>query len=401
MRSKKLLSMLLAFTLVFSFTSFTGTSGFSAKSSSSSLLQQYEDLKKEQNELKKKLESVKNQKDNESVYISTLSEQIQNSQEQIDVLNEKIEALNSDVYKLNLEVESLQREIDQKQVSIDTNWETFKQRLRALYMAGDASTLEMLLSANSISDFMMRSEMLKSITKHDTDLIDSLTGDMTSLEESKAEVESKIAEIEAKQEELNTSKAEYDSKQNELTSQLEESQKLVNSLKDDEESYQLEMEASQEEIDHLNAELSAIYGTVIPEDYENVEPDSDDGTMTWPLPGFSHISSDYGSRWGSFHKGIDISGGGVYGHNIVAARAGTVLSVSSGGTTYGKYLIIQHDGSISTLYAHCSAILVSRGQTVSKGQVVARVGDTGRVTGPHLHFEVRVNGSYVNPWGYL
>lgn len=126
------------------------------------------------------------------------------------------------------------------------------------------------------------------------------------------------------------------------------------------------------------------------------------GRFTWPLPGVNTVSSKFGWRaWSnSYHKGIDISTKNVNGRTIVAADAGKVTAVRYQANGYGKYLIIDHGNGYTTLYAHCSAILVSQGQTVSKGQAIAKVGSTGRSSGPHLHFEIRVNGVQKDPLGW-
>lgn len=125
------------------------------------------------------------------------------------------------------------------------------------------------------------------------------------------------------------------------------------------------------------------------------------GRFTWPLPGVTTISSYYGMRWGRLHSGVDISCSGVYGRTIVAADSGTVTSVKNSPSGYGLHLIINHGNGYSTLYAHCSSILVSAGQTVTKGQAIAKVGSSGRSTGPHLHFEIRVNGTAKNPLNWF
>ncbi len=132
------------------------------------------------------------------------------------------------------------------------------------------------------------------------------------------------------------------------------------------------------------------------------------GQMMWPLPHFTTITSYFGPRWGTVHQGLDISGYNVYGASIVAADGGTVYAVnrtSTWGTGmfsgYGYAVIIDHGDGLRTLYAHCSKIAVTPGQRVSKGQVIAYVGNTGKSTGPHLHFEVRLNNQRVNPLNYL
>ncbi|MCI9414064.1 MAG: peptidoglycan DD-metalloendopeptidase family protein [Clostridiales bacterium] len=127
------------------------------------------------------------------------------------------------------------------------------------------------------------------------------------------------------------------------------------------------------------------------------------GKFVWPLPSCRRISSDYGNR-GSFHAGIDISGNGVYGKDIIAADGGTVVEVNSTnwwGQGYGYYVMIDHGGGYVTRYAHCSSVLVTKGQKVTQGQLIAKAGDSGNSQGAHLHFEIRVNGKAVDPKPYL
>lgn len=127
------------------------------------------------------------------------------------------------------------------------------------------------------------------------------------------------------------------------------------------------------------------------------------GKFVWPLPSCKMVASPFGNRWGKVHKGIDISGNGVYGDSIIAADGGTVVEVNTSGWGggYGLYVIIDHGGGYRTMYAHCSSINVRVGQKVSQGQFIARVGATGNISGPHLHFEIRVNGAPVDPLPYL
>lgn len=125
------------------------------------------------------------------------------------------------------------------------------------------------------------------------------------------------------------------------------------------------------------------------------------GEMVWPLPYTHNITSQFGGRWGTIHKGMDISSGGVYGQPIVAADGGTVQYVKYLENGYGYHLAIDHGNGLVTLYAHASAIYVTSGQKVAKGQTIAAVGNTGNSTGPHLHFEVHVGGTAVDPRDYI
>lgn len=121
----------------------------------------------------------------------------------------------------------------------------------------------------------------------------------------------------------------------------------------------------------------------------------------WPVPYTQNITSPFGPRWGTMHRGIDIAAAGVNGTNIVASEGGTVERVSCGSTGYGNHIIIKHDSTYSTLYAHCQSVRVKEGQKVKKGEAIATVGSTGDSTGPHLHFEVRVNGVQQNPKDFV
>lgn len=134
---------------------------------------------------------------------------------------------------------------------------------------------------------------------------------------------------------------------------------------------------------------------------DGMTPGEASGILTWPTPNVRFISSYFEYRWGTMHNGIDIANGASYGQTIVAADGGTVEYVKLHSYGYGYHLCIDHGNGIKTLYAHCSQINVSAGQKVYKGQPIAKIGATGDVTGPHLHFEVRVYGSPVNPLQYV
>jgi murein DD-endopeptidase MepM/ murein hydrolase activator NlpD len=125
------------------------------------------------------------------------------------------------------------------------------------------------------------------------------------------------------------------------------------------------------------------------------------GTFIWPMPYTHTLSSEYGWRWGRLHGGLDISDSGIYGQSIIAADGGTVTYAGYDESGYGNYVMIDHGNGYTTLYGHCSSLAVSTGETVEQGQTVGYVGSTGNSTGPHLHFEIRVNGEQVDPLGYV
>ena len=121
----------------------------------------------------------------------------------------------------------------------------------------------------------------------------------------------------------------------------------------------------------------------------------------WPVPYTKKITSPYGPRNGRFHHGIDIAKKNVYGTNILAVKSGTVEKVCHSNTGYGNHVIIKHDNNIKTLYAHCKDIKVTVGQKLNQGDIIATVGSTGDSDGAHLHFEIRINNSQVNPSLYI
>lgn len=125
------------------------------------------------------------------------------------------------------------------------------------------------------------------------------------------------------------------------------------------------------------------------------------GNFIWPLPHTHTISSPYEWRWGRMHNGIDIAGGGDYGMPIIASDGGTVVWSGDDGGGYGYYVMIDHGNGYTTVYGHASELACSIGDYVSQGQTIAYVGSTGNSTGPHLHFEIRYNGSYLDPLGFV
>lgn len=163
--------------------------------------------------------------------------------------------------------------------------------------------------------------------------------------------------------------------------------------------YEIKYDATGKEIS--KTELShAIVAEPVKKIIEKGTKEEPEGFL-WPVPYTRNITSPFGPRWGTIHKGIDIAAAGVLGTDIVAAEDGVVQKATHGSTGYGNHIVIKHDGVYSTLYGHCKELCVKVGDKVKKGQVIAKVGSTGDSTGPHLHFEIRVNGKQEDPQKYL
>lgn len=348
---------------------------------------QYEELEEHQKEIQAQIDAAKSEKDKYLAEKNQLNGQIDNTQAQINVLTDKITLLDNMIAENNASIANLEEEIDK-------DYEIFRQRARASYMSGDSSTISLLLGADSFSDFLMKADITARVAENDREIIAGLEANI-------AELEKLQEENEANKADLNESKGTLDEKKQQLNGQVSQIQGQIEDI----DALQKQYEANKAEIDKMMAqvqsEINDIYAS-----YES-QGEYTGGVMTWPVPGYTGITSYYGWRFNNtdFHTGIDISGSNIYGRNIVAAADGVVIKAQETyvqGVGYGRYLIIDHGGNISTLYGHTSQLLVSEGDHVTRGQAIAKVGSTGWSTGPHLHFEVRENGTAVNPLsGYL
>ena len=348
---------------------------------------QYEELEEHQKEIQAQIDAAKSEKDKYLAEKNQLNGKIDNTQAQINVLTDKITLLDNMIAENNASIADLEEEIDK-------DYEIFRQRARASYMSGDSSTISQLLGADSFSDFLMKADITARVAENDREIIAGLEANI-------AELEKLQEENEANKADLNESKGTLDEKKQQLNGQVSQIQGQIEDI----DALQKQYEANKAEIDKMMAqvqsEINDIYAS-----YES-QGEYTGGVMTWPVPGYTGITSYYGWRFNNtdFHTGIDISGSNIYGQNIVAAADGVVIKAQETyvqGVGYGRYLIIDHGGNISTLYGHTSQLLVSEGDHVTRGQAIAKVGSTGWSTGPHLHFEVRENGTAVNPLsGYL
>ena len=348
---------------------------------------QYKELEEQQKEIQSQINAAKNEKDKYLAEKNQLNGQIDNTQAQINVLTNKIGLLDTMIAENNASIADLEEEIDQ-------DYAIFRQRARASYMSGDSSTISLLLGADSFSDFLMKADITARVAENDRAII-------TGLEENISELQKLQEQNEANKADLNASKGTLDEKKQQLNGQVNQIQGQIEDIAALQKQYEANKAAIDKMMAQVQSEINDIYAS-----YES-KGEYTGGVMTWPVPGYTGITSYYGWRFNNtdFHTGIDISGANIYGKNIVAAADGIVIKAQQTyvqGVGYGRYLLIDHGGNISTLYGHTSQLLVSEGDHVSRGQAIAKVGSTGWSTGPHLHFEVRENGTAVNPLsGYL
>lgn len=367
----------------------------------SSLQSKQEQIEKDLDAINDELASLKNDIAKAQQYQDTLSQQIELNNQKLTVLDNTITQLNTDMEESRENLAKVEENITAKEGEIEETTDQYKERMRAIYMAGDTSTLEMLFSADSFSDLLTNIEMMRAISEHDTALLESLKVQQTDLQNQKSQAERIQADIADQQQQADAQKAEMEQTNKELQAAYAESEDAMQDIEAEKAMFEQNAAAKQKEADQIEAEISAEIKRLQEQNQQNGGgATSFTGTFARPTNSGYYISSGYGPRWGSFHSGIDITAGGCYGANIYASAAGTVITASYH-WSYGNYVVIDHGGGYSTLYAHCSALNVSVGQKVSQGQVIAKIGSTGQSTGPHLHFEVRINGTRQNPSNYV
>lgn len=380
---------------------------------------QLRDLQKKQEELEQKASKIKDslseeKKKQESllVQIDNVKQQLDSYQGQIDLLNTDITAKRKEISDKNAEIGKKNKEITQQQKVIQASEKKFERRLEAMYMAGDTSALNIIFGARSFSDFLTRSEMLKSISQNDQALITQFANQKkeleamkSNIEKAKAEVEASLAAVEQSKVEIETLQGGYQQKSDELNALHKQTQDAVSDLTGQQHGIEKEsQDYSKQETEIANAIAQTQNNSGSGNQQGGgIPPAPSASGYTWPVPGYRYISSYFGDTDGrdGGHGGLDIAASA--GTPIYAARGGTVIIASAGtwGGGYGTYVLIDHHDGYYTLYSHCLSLNVSQGQDVSSGQQIAQVGSTGNSSGNHCHFEVRKGTVRLNPLNFV
>lgn len=322
-------------------------------------------------------------------------------EEDAAILEEQITLKLGEITRTEADIEEKHVQIAEKQQEYDKSDRLLQERLVAIYRMNNSSLASTLLNVDSFSSFLTLSDGIQRMGKKDVELLERLTTQREDLEAARVSMEELLAKLDVERASLEAWQAELEQKIAEQTAQYSAAMAQIAADEKKLEDAYKEMQDAQKELETLLAALKDLNMKYV------------GGDLLWPVPAFngsSYISSYYGPRtlFGryDFHNGVDIAGGGkgnVYRSSIVAANDGQVVLVSTsnpyGG--YGYYLVIDHGGGIKTLYAHCDEILVKNGDWVVQGKEIAKVGNTGRSTGAHLHFELRLNNKAVDALPYL
>jgi len=344
-------------------------------------------LAMEKTQIERSITSARSEKEKEQANKTYIDRQIAITQTEIELLLERIGVLED-------EIEAKIEAIDNKQAEYEDSYDQFLLRLRAMQLNGDATQIGAVLGSASFADYLSTNEMMSRVADYDQKLMARVKREHRVLELERADLVAIKEEVEADREET-------EDKKKTLAAQQQSALLKIQSLAEMETQYLADLATNQRLSKEMETELQRIFKEI-----ELSKNPYVGGEMGWPVPGYFQISSHYGLRFGGkdFHQGMDIAGSNIHGKPIVAANDGVVAHVNyayTAGRGYGIFLIIDHGGKVTTLYAHCSSISVSVGQEVKRGQEIAKVGNTGWSTGPHLHFEVRENGVAKNPINYV
>lgn len=405
----------------------------SAEDSISDLEQQLQQLEQENQKYQKILDDTKSDIAEKEEYKSALVSKVQVLDEKIAVTREKISSLNDDI-------KEKQDAYDKGLSEVEDQFDALANRLRILYMSGNATDLEIIFGAKDFSDLIDKMELVKSLANSDKELIseiqtklDELSTQKESLEADKKDLETQQSSLKSDQDEFNKLISDNDEILKNLYASNSKAQNSLESaaLKSDEieskiSEYYAAQKAAAEQAARAAQSSSSSSGSSSGSSSSSSSGSSSSGSSSsgsssvivpsgsgfaWPTPGFVSLSSEwFEDREVYNHGGIDIAGAGIMGTPVVAAADGTVIATNSScthnwgksyscgcGGGYGNYVMISHAGGKMTVYGHLTSLTVSTGQTVSRGQVIGYVGSTGNSTGPHLHYECRLNGVRYNP----
>lgn len=311
-------------------------------------------------------------------------------QVELDAANAELDRIHSEEDKVNAQIKQIELELEAARKQLLERQDLLNKRIRAIYIHGQLNYLEVIMGSKNFSDFANRLELLKRVIRSDYNLIQDIRV-------RQEQIQAKMNELSLQKQELEKLAAEATKAQQAIEMKRAEQQAVMDSAK-------AQRDAAEQMEQDLIASSERIRQQIQARQGGGMEPQViGSGILGYPCSG--PITSPFGYRihpiFGTtiYHSGIDI--GVDEGTPVHAADSGVVIYSGSGLTGYGNVVIIDHGNGLSTLYAHNSALLVSEGESVSKGQVVAYSGMTGYASGPHVHFEVRVNGSPTDPMGYL
>ena len=369
-------------------------------------------IREKEEEINKAKEEVKNLKSNltdvEALKAelekskSSLTAYVTQLDHELSGIQAKIEQYNTLITEKEQQIADTTEDLNKAIEQQEEQYEAMKKRIKFMYERGDTFYLETVFSSTSISDLINKADYIEALSRYDRYKLDEYVEIIKMVQLCKEE-------LEAEKEVLDEAKVAVEAEEANISALIREKESQILSVSSDISTKEAAIKEYEDMIAQENAEIAALEKAVAEEkarlEAENAQARIYNGGMfTWPCPSYTRISDEYGMRphptlgVEKFHNGLDMAAPG--GSAILAAYDGDVVAAAYS-SSMGNYIMIDHGSSLYTIYMHCSALYVSKGQTVTKGQKIAAVGSTGRSTGNHLHFGVRLNGNYVSPWNYL
>lgn len=350
-------------------------------------------------DLQEQQTQVQANQDMATTQLQAVKEELTQNLQQIQELNNNITQYETEINNYNSQIVNLQNNISKTEEEIQKAEENYKKqkkllddRLITMYEAGTTEYLDVVLSSKTITEFLSNYYLLSILADSNVDFLDTIEKQKKIIEEQKKELENQKNQV-------NTSKEEKEKAAIILENTRVMKNTYASQLTDQEKQIQSEIDAYQAQLNQLEAEIQAITANSL-----IINPNYIGGEMLWPVPGYTKLSSTFKMRVHpitgvyKLHTGIDIPA--PIGTSFLAANEGIVVKASYN-TAYGNMVMVDHGGGVSTLYAHGDKIMVTLGQIVKKGDVVLQTGNTGNSTGPHAHFEIRINGTPVDPLPYV
>ena len=348
------------------------------------------DLQKQQEELQNQIEQSNDELNEVQSQLSENLKQIEKLDEKIADSEQKMEELNSEISTLQTSIDEIKAQLEVAEKKYEEQKNIMEKRLIAIYESGETKYIDVLLKSKDISEFLSNYYLINEITSVDKELLNEVEAQKKTIDLAKQK-------LEKEQEKLTTDLQNQTKTSTVLENTKTLREKYISRLSDEEKAKQAQIDEMTKQYDEVNKQILELAKQGLDTEYIG-------GVLAWPVPGYTKISSNYGMRvhpiTGQYklHTGVDISA--PMGANFVAANDGIVTKAGYN-TAYGNMVMIDHGGGISTLYAHGSEILVTVGQTVKRNDPILKVGSTGYSTGPHAHFEVRINGVVTNPIEYI
>lgn len=421
----KMTALLMAGVICFG-TLFTGSGVlYTAADTQSQLEAEQAELAEKRKNIESELAELEGDAELNEAYLAEYDKKMKVQEEQIENIEEQLGILEAESAALSVS-------ISEKETEVDEGVELFRQRLRALYMAGGTSYASVLAGAKDFYDMLVRIELIQRVSQHDNDLIEELKSQITALNADKAELEDNISRTTAKKQEAEqlykelrdtynnhvevkkmheAEMADYAARFDEIKAEEarveEELQAEIRRKQEEAERRRKEEEERRKAEEERKRKEAEEQGKLYNEQSTALFTSYSDTGFIWPVPTVRNYTDAYGNRYiveedrYDFHKGVDITKPGCYGEPIIASAGGEIIRAGDTGNGYGYHVLIDHGNSISTLYGHCSSLAVKVGDMVEQGDVIGYIGNTGYSYGNHLHFEVRVNGQHTDPFNYV